>query len=118
MAHHWRSAERVASSQLLYPEARAAVARAARAGRIPPRELPAARVLVERYWRDLYRIRVTEKLARRAGELAEEYRLRAYDAVHFASAASIPDADVVVVSADGALLEAAGAFGIATALVP
>jgi hypothetical protein len=41
--------------------------------------------------------------------------LRAYDAVHLASAVSVADAELVVVAADADLLAAARRLGLATA---
>lgn len=113
----WGAADRVLSSQLLYPEARSALGRAARSGRLGRDEVPAARALVERLWRDLDRLGLTESLARQAGELADERGLRGYDAVHLASALSVADPGTVVVAADGELLAAARALGLATAAV-
>lgn len=111
----WQAADRVVSSSLLYPEARSALERAARAERLAGRRLDSARALVERLWRDLDRIGLTEELARRAGELAETRALRAYEAVHLASASSVADADLVLVAGDGELITAANALGLPTA---
>lgn len=111
----WVGAERIASSLLLYPEARSALGRAARSRRLGPAELPAARALVARLWSDVDRIGLTEQLARWAGELDETHGLRADDAVHLASAVTVPGDDLVLVAADGDLLEAARAVALTTA---
>lgn len=108
----WQESERVVSSRLLYPEARAAVGRAQRTGRITARQLRAARAQVDDFWIDLERIGVTPSVARSAGDLAEAHALRAYDAVHLASALSIADDELAVVSADRRLLAAAAATGL------
>lgn len=110
----WDDAEHVVSSLLLYPEARAAIGRAARSHRLGSRALRAARSQLNRLWSEVDRIEITERLAREAGRLAELHALRAYDAVHLASLASVEDRETVLVSADGALLEAARALGFAT----
>jgi hypothetical protein len=100
----WRDTDRVVSSLLLYPEARAALGRVARAS-------------LESLWEQVDRVAIDEPLARSAADLAERCRLRAYDAVHLASALSLPEEDVVLVSADRDLLEAAQALGLDTAPV-
>jgi predicted nucleic acid-binding protein len=40
-------------------------------------------------WPEYFTVEVTSALCRQAGELAERYRLRAYDAVHLAAFAEI-----------------------------
>jgi uncharacterized protein len=102
---------------LLYPEARAAVGRACRAGRLTAFELRQARAQVDRFWRDLERIEVTAGITHAAGDFAETHALRAYDAVHLASALSIGDDELAVVSADRELLDAATAVGLNVAPV-
>jgi predicted nucleic acid-binding protein len=110
----WDDAERVVSSLLLYPEVRAAIGRAARSHRLGHRALGAARSGLDRLWSEVDRIEITERLAREAGRLAERHALRAYDAVHLASLESIEDRETVLISADGALLDAARTHGFAT----
>jgi predicted nucleic acid-binding protein len=102
------------SSILLYAETRSALARARRDARIMPHDLALARRLFERLWEGMYRVEATEEISRQAGDLAEEHSLRAYDAVHLASAVSIAE-NVVFVAADGDLLEAAAHRGLVTA---
>ena len=114
----WVGAERVVSSLLLYPETRSAIGRAVRSRRLRSQELPAVRALAERLWRDVGRVGLTEELARNAGELAEAHGLRGYDAVHLASAASVADADLVLVSADEKLLVTARSLGFTTISSP
>lgn len=106
--------DRAISSVLLYPEARAAVARAARSNRLAGGRFTATRALLERLWRDVDRIAPTEALARRAGDLAELQGLRGYDAVHLASLEEMSVEDTVLLSADTDLLRAAGSLGFAT----
>lgn len=79
--------------------------------------LSAARTVVDTLVEEADLLELTEELARYAGDLAEAHRLRAYDAVHLASADVVADADTVLVAADGELLTAACALGIATAPV-
>lgn len=114
----WSSAHTSASSRLLYPEARAALAATARAGRVSATRLPALRDDLERLWRDVVRIELTSSLAARAGDLAEEHGLRGYDAVHLASALELDADDLVLVAADGRLARAAHTLGVTTARLP
>lgn len=111
----WTGADRRISSTLLYAETRSALARARRDGRIATHDLALTRRFVERLWEDVDRVEVTEQISRQAGGLAEQHGLRAYDAVHLASAVSIADDGVVFVAADGDLLAAAARRGIKTA---
>jgi predicted nucleic acid-binding protein len=54
-------------------------------------------------------------LIRAAGEVAEHYRLRAYDAIHLASALSLEKGDLVLATWDADLRRAAGDVGLAVA---
>lgn len=62
-------------------------------------------------------VELTEGLALRAGELAEIFALRGYDAVHLASAEAIADDDTALVTADHDLASAAASLGL-LAVVP
>jgi uncharacterized protein len=101
----WDAADVLATSQLLYVEARAALAAARRAGRTTG---PAHRTAVselEALWEQMSIVEVTEELVSRAAELAESDGLRGYDAMHLASALSV-GADTLA-SADTDLCAAA-----------
>jgi uncharacterized protein len=107
----WTAADRVVASRLLYPEARAALAAAHRSGRIPKALYRGRREALEVLWDQLDVVEITSTLARSAGDLAERYALRGYDAVHLAVALQVrPDA---MASADEELLRAAVALRIA-----
>ena len=56
-------------------------------------------------------------LVETAAALAEEHALRAYDAVHLASAQRVFDRDLVLVAGDQALLTAAEALGVMTVVM-
>jgi predicted nucleic acid-binding protein len=114
VASAWLSADRRVSSLLLYPEACAAIARAQRIGRLGGSALLRAERRVEALWAAVDRLEMTEELARRAGGFAQTHGLRAYDAVHLASAVSVADDDVVLVAADRELVAAAQMIGIAS----
>ena len=112
----WNESSRVLSVRLLYPEARAALAKAQRLGRLSGKQLIAAVVELESILTEVDHIEVTVALARRAGELAQEYSLRGYDAVHLAAASAVADSDVVLVTGDSDLANAANSIGIAVSI--
>jgi uncharacterized protein len=80
-----REAAIVATSGIAYPETRAALAQCRREGLIRPRAFVATKRAFEEDWARYLLIEVTAPLCRRAGDLAERYRLRGYDSVHLAS---------------------------------
>ena len=116
-ARLWDEATRPVSVRLAYPEARAGLARAGRMGRISSAGLRTAVSGLEVLDSQLYHVEVTARLAARAGYLAEAVALRGYDSVHLAAAESVADSDLVVITGDIALGSAAGALGLATALL-
>lgn len=114
-AQLWDEADRVVSSRLVYPEARAALAMARRLGRIDHVSLGRATRAFERLFNQLDLVELVDSLAREAGRLAEQLGLRGYDAVHLASARLIADAETVVATGDRRLLAAARSVGLLTA---
>ncbi|MBI3975295.1 MAG: type II toxin-antitoxin system VapC family toxin [Armatimonadetes bacterium] len=84
-------AEIVATSMVAYVEARAAFARRCRGGVLAPAEYRRSVRDLDGDWSRYLRFEVAEALVRAAGRLAERYRLRAYDAVHLASALVMRD---------------------------
>lgn len=108
----WSESARVVSARLLYPEARAALARAERLGRLTPKQLAAAVIDLDSIVAQVDHIELTANLAQQAGDLAQEHGLRGYDAVHLAAACSIADSELVLVTGDGALAEAAQLWGM------
>lgn len=94
------------SSILSYPEGRAALGAARRAGRLTRAALKSALAEFESIQGKLSRIAVDAQLARDAGDLAERFALRGYDAVHLASALSA-DGPVTLVTWDADLRSAA-----------
>lgn len=111
----WDTAEQVSSVRLVYAEARAALAQAARLGRITASELSRTVAALDDLYDQLALIEVDGTLVRRAGELAELHALRGYDAVHLAAAERVASDTTVVVSGDRELLAAAGTLGLAVA---
>lgn len=111
VAEAWMGATSVVAGRLLYPEARAALAAAHRARRIPVIQYARLRTRLDDLWADCAVVEVVAVVATAAGDVAEEHRLRGYDAVHLTSALHVA-ADVLV-CADGDLLQAARARGLA-----
>ena len=107
----WDRADLLVASQLVYPEARAALAAAARAGRIDrPMHVNAVAAL-EGLYAQLRIIAIDEPLARQAGDLASQHALRGYDAIHLACALNVEGDDVLLATWDNALNSAARATG-------
>lgn len=112
----WDEATRIVSARLVYPEACAALARAVRMGRLTSAQMTAATAELDHVIAQVDFIEITAELARSAGQLAQQRGLRGYGAVHLAAAVSIADGDVVFVTADTDIANAARATGLATAV--
>jgi uncharacterized protein len=112
----WNEAARSVSIRLLYPEARAALARAERMGRITKRQHAVAVAELEKITTEIDHVEITAQLARNAGDIAQAHQLRGYDAVHLAAAMAALDAELVVVTGDKDLADAARAQGLSVAL--
>lgn len=115
-ARLWNDAARSISVRLLYPEARAALARAERMGRITRQQQESAVAELESIISEIDHVEVTAQLTRNAGDLAQAHQLRGYDAVHLAAAASAFDAELVLVTGDNDLAGAARSLGMPVAL--
>ena len=107
----WDRAAILVSSQLLYPEARAALAAGARGGRIGESEHLSAVATLEDLYAQLRTVAIDEPLARHAGDLAAQHALRGYDAVHLACALQLHGDDILLATWDNALNAAARATG-------
>jgi predicted nucleic acid-binding protein len=103
------------TSRIAYPEARAALAAARRAGRLAPRAYPSALRDLDRAVGSFRIVELHPALARAAGDIAERFALRALDAVHLASALALGGSDTVVVTWDRTLASAAAAAGLGIA---
>jgi predicted nucleic acid-binding protein len=103
----WSTSALRISSQLVYPEARAALAAAQRQGRIDRRGLRRAVGDLEQAVTAMRLLGVDHALAREAGNLAEHRALRGHDAVHLASALLIDDPELLIVTWDSELAAAA-----------
>jgi predicted nucleic acid-binding protein len=110
----WATPHPATSSILAYPEGRAALAAARRGARLTAAVHRRALEDFESPHGELLLIGIDMQLAREAGQLAEKFALRGYDAVHLASALSAGDA-ITLVSWDENLRRAAARNGCAVA---
>jgi uncharacterized protein len=106
----WDSADAVASVALVVVEGRAALAAAARGGRLTTSQHRSARAAFASLVDGMTIVEVSERLIADAAELAEEEALRGYDAVHLAAALTVEA--TVLTSADSALCDAALGRGL------
>lgn len=114
-AELWNSAHSAASSILVYPEGRAALAAARRLDRLGAGEHRKALADFEELYAELATVGVDQELAIRAGEYAEDLSLRGYDSVHLATALELGDDEVVLVTWDRDLARAAEEVGLGVA---
>jgi predicted nucleic acid-binding protein len=108
----WATPHPGISSILSYPEGRAALAAARRGTRLAAAAYKRALEDFESLHGELSLISADAQLAREAGELAERFALRGYDAVHLACALSAGEA-ITLVSWDEDLRAAAASNGCA-----
>jgi predicted nucleic acid-binding protein len=106
------ASDRAVTSRITYPEARAALSAAMRAGRFAAREHARSKKDLDRALSSLTIVELHPAVAQAAGDVAERFQLRAYDAVHLASALVVDDGDTVVVTWDRALASAASEAGL------
>lgn len=111
----WDDATRIVSTRLVYPETCAALARAVRMRRLTALQLKAATAALDDLVEQVDIVEIVAELAHLAGRLAQRHGLRGYDAVHLAAGVAIADTDVVFVTGDFDLADAARAEGLATA---
>lgn len=114
VAELWATRHRAVSSILAYPEGRAALAAARWAGRLSANGHSRAREEFDSLQSELLVVGIDEPLARHAGQLAEDFALRGYDAVHLASALAAGGAPTLI-SWDQDLRRAAAESGCAVA---
>ena len=104
-------AEIVTASVVAYPEARAALARRRRERSLSVAAHSRASKAFEADWPRVLALDVLGPLAQRAGDLADQHRLRGFDALHLASflqiAQEFPGESVRFSSADRVLSRAA-----------
>ncbi|MPZ65045.1 MAG: PIN domain-containing protein [Pseudonocardiaceae bacterium] len=110
----WDDTDAVVSCRLLYVEVAAALAQAARMGRLTEAQRRSAVGRLDEMWDEFEVVEVDELLVRQAADLAQSHALRGYDAVHCASAHQLDDDDIVVAAGDHQLLTAWAALGMST----
>jgi len=110
-----RDADLVATSVVAYAEARAALARLRREGRLASQPARSAVRQLDADWPRLLAIALGDELGRAAGRLADRLGVRGFDAIHLASfetlVARSDDPDVRFSSADDRLVRAARTLG-------
>jgi uncharacterized protein len=109
----WDTAQQVISSDLVYPEARAALGAARRSGRLDDAGLRRAVCRLERIYGDVELVQVDDQIAGLAGGLAERYELGGGEAVHLATALSLDAPRVVVATWSPDLAKASAENGLA-----
>ncbi len=109
----WNESSRIMCARLLYPEARAALARAHRVGRLDESQLRSAVAELDSIVTEIDHIEVTVTITQAAGDMAETHGLRGSEAVHLAAAATVADGDLVLVTGDADLAAAGEATGLA-----
>ena len=108
----WDGCDAAVASRLAYPEVRAALGAAGRAGRFNRRGHDQAVRSWEEFWVACRPVELSPQVTFDAGELADEHGLRGADAVHLASALAIGTQDLVVATWDARLLAASLAAGL------
>jgi predicted nucleic acid-binding protein len=109
------NAEAVATSIISYLEVRAAFARKLREKGISDEDHKRIKNDLDRDWQSIFVIKLTDAVARSAGDLTEKRSLRGYDALHLASALELQKAvplPVLFSSSDARLRESAKEEGI------
>jgi predicted nucleic acid-binding protein len=89
VSRHVLAAERVFTSRVAYPEARAAFARRHREQAFSERSLRSIVSRLDRDWPAYVVVDLLDPVARRAGILTESRALRGFDAIHLASALEV-----------------------------
>jgi hypothetical protein len=92
----WDGCDAAVSSRFAYPEVCAALAAAERNNFIARREISDVATTWEMYWGALRLIELNAEVAKNAGALARDSKLRGADSVHLASALAVGMDDLVV----------------------
>lgn len=108
-------AEMIATCLISYTETRSALARKRRLGEIGERALEEHKREFEQDWEAMHHLPINEATVRRAGILAEQHGLRAYDGIHLASVEALQltvRSSATFACFDKALSEAALSLGL------
>jgi uncharacterized protein len=114
----WDGCDAPVSSRLAYPEVRAALAAAARGGRIEAGDLDELEREWETYWSAVRQVELSPGVSRVAGDLCRRHGLRGADGVHLASVLELAGADPVMAVWDARLASGALAVGLRVAPAP
>jgi uncharacterized protein len=114
-AQLWDGCDAALSSRLAYPEVRAALAAAHRNHTLDVSGFAAALQMWEEFWSATRPVELRTEVERHAGELAQLHSLRGADAVHLASALTVPKLELIVAVWDKRLRAGALAEGLAIA---
>ena len=83
------AADQIASSMLAYTETRAALARKCRLKQIDAAAFARSKAQFEADWKGMFVMPIDSQTIRSAGDLAEQFGLRVYDALHLAAASTL-----------------------------
>lgn len=111
----WADSDRVATARIAIVETAAALAQAARIGRLTKAQHGDAKRGADHLFDRTDLIAIDGTLMYEAAHLAELHSLRGYDAVHLAAATTMNDEFLVFVAGDRALLRAAESAGLTIA---
>jgi uncharacterized protein len=110
----WNDADQVITSEISYLEVHAGLARAIREN--PPKLTKTgyddAKAQFQQLWTEVFSVAVTWDLIQQASDAAEEYSLRGYDALQFATALTLADDGISLATTDKDLERAARAKDI------
>jgi predicted nucleic acid-binding protein len=110
----WDDADDVVSTRLAYVETAAALSQARRLGRLTARQQRAALNSLDEMWSQTQIAEVDQQLVEHAAQVADQFALRGYDAVHCAAAVRLNDETLVAGTGDRQLLTAWHALGVST----
>jgi predicted nucleic acid-binding protein len=110
----WEDADDVVAARLGYVETAAALSQARRLGRLTSRRQRAALRALDELWSQMQIAEVDQLLVERAAQVADEFALRGYDAIHCAAALVLNDETLVAAAGDRQLLTAWHALGVNT----
>jgi uncharacterized protein len=111
----WDASTEVISSVLAYPEVRAALSAAHRAGRIDSEQLDQVEDEWEAYWSGVRPVDLSDLIARIAAQECRTHGLGGADGVHLASALVAVEAGVLVVTWNRRLSAGSRAAGLLVA---
>jgi predicted nucleic acid-binding protein len=105
--------EKTYTSTVAYAELRAAVAAAVRDSRVPVSQRDRVMTLLIETWESTKRVETNWPLVVQAGDLAERYGLRGYDAIHLAALIRVGGPDAITLACwDTDLRRAASDLGL------